>query len=49
MVGPNILYYRCKITNKCDKKLVGFINVSQIYSQHVSASGCHLQGVAGDL
>jgi hypothetical protein len=27
----------------------GFINVLQILPQHVSASGCHLQGVVDSL
>jgi hypothetical protein len=33
------------MTNKCVKKLVGFINPD--LPQHVSARDCHLQGVAG--
>jgi hypothetical protein len=41
--------YRCKMTNRCVKELVDFINVFQILPQHVSTSGCHLQGVIGAL
>jgi hypothetical protein len=37
------------MTNRCVKKLVGFINVFQILPRHVSASGCHLQGVVDAL
>jgi hypothetical protein len=29
------------------KKLVDFINMFQILPRHVSANGCHLQGVVG--
>jgi hypothetical protein len=38
---------RCKMTNRCIKELVDFINVFQILPRHASASGCHLQGVVG--
>jgi hypothetical protein len=42
-------FNRYKMTNKCAKELVDFINVFQILPRHVSASGCHLQGVVGAL
>jgi hypothetical protein len=48
IVGPIILLYRCEMTNRCVKELVGFI-VFQILPRHVSASGCHLQGVLDAL
>jgi hypothetical protein len=35
------------MTNRCVKEVVDFINVFQILPRHVSASGCHLQGVVG--
>jgi hypothetical protein len=38
-----------KMTNKCVKNLVDFINVFQILPQHVSASGLHFHGVVGAL
>jgi hypothetical protein len=31
MDEPSIFLYRCKMTNKCVKEPVGFINVFQIY------------------
>jgi hypothetical protein len=37
------------MTNRCVKELVDFIKVFQILRRHVSASGCHLQGVVGAL
>jgi hypothetical protein len=43
------LFNRCKMTNRCVKKLVDFINMFQILPRHVSASGCHLQSVVGAL
>jgi hypothetical protein len=42
-------YTRCKMTNRYVKELVDFINVFQILPRHVSASGCHHQGVVGAL
>jgi hypothetical protein len=45
--GPSMLQYRCKMTNKCVKELMDFINVFQLLPRHVSAS-CHLQGGYGD-
>jgi hypothetical protein len=39
--------HRCKMTNKCIKELVDFINVLQILPRHVSASGYHFQGAVG--
>jgi hypothetical protein len=35
----------CEMTNRCVKELVVFNNAFQILLRHVSASGCHLQGV----
>jgi hypothetical protein len=46
MVGRSLLKYR-KMSNKRFKELFGFIRVMQVYPQHVSASGCHIQGVVG--
>jgi hypothetical protein len=37
------------MTNRCVKWVVDFIEVFQILPQHVSASGCHLQGVVGGM
>jgi hypothetical protein len=37
------------MTNKYVKGLEDFINVFQNLPRHVSASGCHLQGVVGAL
>jgi hypothetical protein len=37
------------MTNKCVKELAGFINVLHFLPRHVSAIGCHLHGVVGDL
>jgi hypothetical protein len=37
------------MTNKCIKELEDFINVFQIVPRHVSASGCHLQGIVDAL
>jgi hypothetical protein len=37
------------MTNRCVKEIVDFINAFQILSRHVSANGCHLQGVVGAL
>jgi hypothetical protein len=44
-----VILSRCKMTNRCVKELVDFINVFQILPRYVSASGCHLQGVVGAL
>jgi hypothetical protein len=47
--NKQISQYRCKMTKKCVKELVDFINAFQILPRHVSASGCHFQGVVGAL
>jgi hypothetical protein len=36
----NNVLSRCKMTNKCVKELVDFINVFQTLPRHFSASGC---------
>jgi hypothetical protein len=41
--------YRCEMTNIFVKELVDFFNAFQILPRHVSASGCHLQGVLGAI
>jgi hypothetical protein len=43
IVGPSILQYRSKMTNKCVEIVVGFIDTFLDFSQHVSASDCHHQ------
>jgi hypothetical protein len=37
------------MTNRCVKELVDFVNVFHILPRHVSANGCHFQGVVEAL
>jgi hypothetical protein len=49
MTIQNSLQFRCEMTSRCVKELVGFMNVFQILPRHVSARSCHHQGVVGAL
>jgi hypothetical protein len=46
---PIILKYRREMTDRCVKETEDFINVFHTLPLHVSASGCHLQGVVAAL
>jgi hypothetical protein len=43
--SKTMLLHRYKVTNKCVKVVVWFVNALQILPQHVSAIHCHHQGV----